>query len=115
MALSSIDGILKALSIVGRFESAVQLLENLEKEGVTLKVTHYNSAIKACGDIGNWESAVALLDHMVANNIARSSTTYSLLMNILWEFCGDDNIKNEIKKRGENEGILNEFTPSKQL
>ena len=93
MALSSIDGILKALSIVGRFESAVQLLENLEKEGVTLKVTHYNSAIKACGDIGNWESAIALLDHMVANNIARSSTTYSLLMNILWEFCGDDGIK----------------------
>ena len=110
MYLSSIDGILKALNIVGRFESAVDLLEKLENEGVTLKVSHYNSAIKACGEIGNWESAVALLNHMVANDVPRSSTSYSLIMNILWEFCGDDEVKNEIKKRGENEGMVSEFT-----
>ena len=98
---------------MGRFESAVELLERLEKEGVPLKVSHYNSAMKACGDIGNWEGAVALLDHMVENDVPRSSTTYSLMMNILWEYCGDEDVKNSIKKRGENEGMISEFTDSR--
>ena len=83
---TSVDVILKALQTVGRFEVAIELIEKLKVEGIAPTASHYNSAIKACGEVGNWESAVALLDHMTEKNIPRSSVTFSLLTDILWQY-----------------------------
>ena len=92
----NIDGALKALHFVGRFDTAKGLLERLEMEGIVLKVAHYNSAIRACGDIGNWQAAVSLLNDMHMKSVARNLETYSLLQDILWEYCDSEIAKAQI-------------------
>lgn len=93
---AKIDGTLKALQYVGRFDAAKGILNKLESEGIVLKIDHYNSAIRACGDVGNWQAAVSLFQEMYKISMPRNEETYSLLQDILWEYCDDEISKNEI-------------------
>ena len=102
---ANIAAILKALSFVGRFEQAMDLLDKLEKEGVQLKVSHYNSAIKACGEIGNWSSALIIFQRMQETGVSRNASTYHLLQDILWEYCDDESIKLSIMNEAKLDGI----------
>ena len=104
---ANIDPILKALRFVGRFESAIELLEKLEKEGLQVKVTHYNSAIKACGEVGNWEAALSLFEQIQTKRVSRDFYTYGILTDILWEFCDDASVRiKAIEELGRAEGVL---------
>ena len=102
---ANIDGTLKALQYVGRFDAAKGILDKLESEGIVLNTSHYNSAIGSCGDVGNWKAAVSLFHEMCEKSMPRDKKTYSLLQDILWEYCDNVSVKNDVLECAQSDNF----------
>ncbi|CBN74840.1 conserved unknown protein [Ectocarpus siliculosus] len=60
-----------------QLEKALDLLGEMEEEGVTPNIFIFNSAIKACGDADEYEKALTLLDEVLGRGLSPNVITYN--------------------------------------
>ncbi len=62
----------------GQWEQAMQLLQQMVKQGITPNVISYNAAISACEKVGQCEHAIKLFGDMEKEGIKRDVITYNV-------------------------------------
>lgn len=68
---------IEAYSKAGRWQNALELLEEMEKGGIEPSSITYSVTISACGNGGNWEMALELLERMRRKSLSINLITYN--------------------------------------
>ena len=77
--------VIEACAKTSQWESALMLLDDIQKAGMPLNRAFYSSAIRACGNAGEWERALLLVLSMQQNCVGFDAVVASDMVGILWD------------------------------